>query len=199
MKTIVFCITAVVFSLPLFAQDYVAVVAMDDVTYYYPEKTIFRLYDSKNEVTLIEKDKPIEVSGDYRLEADVFWKDTPEIIKSNGGSLAIYFKENNYFKSLNGDKASKKRKVYGVAYNAPREKSRDFSPSKEVPGTHNVSFAFSNGINVSYADGVVIANQNGRPLQVKGHYIIYGKEDILKLSYNPKNKEVWYYFEKNKK
>lgn len=60
---------------------------------------------------------------------------------------------------------------------------------------YDVSLEFNNGVIFYYRDGKAEAWQNGKTLKIENKYLIYTELGILKLSYNPKNKEIWYVFE----
>ncbi len=59
----------------------------------------------------------------------------------------------------------------------------------------NVVMEFSNGIVFTYADGKCNASLNGTYADVKGKYLITTEFGLIKISYNPKNREFWWVYE----
>ena len=72
---------------------------------------------------------------------------------------------------------------------------KSVTKSDEIPGTYNLSLVFSNDLIVRYDSGRFSAWQNGKPLAVKGKYLVQTPEGLLKLSFRPKSGETWWVFE----
>lgn len=201
MKIIVIHLAILLMGSLLHAQDYFALVKKNDsVTYHYPENTTFTLFNETNEATNIEKVDAISVTGDYRIEADVYWKETPDVINSDGGTLEIFVLKQNHDKNYKY-KSKSITQVYDAFkdYKKPQLEKKTITPSEKIEGTYNALFIFTNGMVFTYTNGDASAYENGEEITIEGKYVLIGKEQTLKLSYNPKNKEVWYVFEKNKK
>ncbi|MEL6809979.1 MAG: hypothetical protein AAFP76_01440 [Bacteroidota bacterium] len=182
------------------AQDYFTVVKKNDnITYHYPESAILTLYDAEGNGRKINKGDAVAVSGDYRVEIDVSWKDKPDVIKSEGGLLEVFVLENTWnggsedqrssgFTTLNSTKSRPK----------PVLERKEITPSEKLTGRFNALLAFSNDMVFTYRDGEVKVYEDGVLLEVDGVYIAKGKNETLKLSYDPKKGKFWYVFEKNK-
>lgn len=182
------------------AQDYYAVVKKNDaVTYNYPENTKFTLYDAQNKATKINEQNGLSVTGDYRIEATVSWKDTPDIIESDGGTLEMFTLKNNRSNTLeNYVPIGLPTYDDSKDYFKPQLEKKILTASDKTPETYNALFEFTNGMVFQYTDGTVRAYENGKELKVFGNNLIAGATQTLKISYDPKTKEMWYVFEKNK-
>lgn len=201
MKTILIYITLFMGITLSRAQDYFAVVKKNDnLTYNYPASASFTLVDADGSKTTIQKDDAVTVSGDYRLEVVVPWKDTPDIVTSDGGQLEIFILENSWEESQTNTARSTRYTFDATKdYEKPQIEKKTITASTTYPGTYNLVLVFTNGLVFRYVDGIARAYENGHELPIAGAYVVAGTEDTLKLSYNPKNQELWYVFEKTKK
>ncbi|KOY50798.1 hypothetical protein [Polaribacter dokdonensis] len=70
--------------------------------------------------------------------------------------------------------------------------------SKNKKGRKNLVLKFTNGITFKYTDGKIEATLNDKDIYVEGKYVLYCKLGVAKISFNPKNGETWWVFDKDK-
>ncbi len=156
------------------------------------------------------------------------WNDEPDTYELSSGKLLMVVSDYDYdaskpydfgrFKKRNTYVRAKKRETSGKSkknetYGKINEeevyenrrgasngvyiyRERFFSYDKETG--YDTSLEFNNDVVFYYRDGEAKAYQNGKDLKIKGKYLIYTNTGIIKLSYNPRNKEIWYVFDKYK-
>ncbi|KQC33012.1 hypothetical protein AAU57_06525 [Nonlabens sp. YIK11] len=181
----------------VFAQDHYAVVKKnDEVTYNYPESSVFTLEDPAGNKRLLEKDDAIDVTGDYTLYIENYWSNEPEVIKANGGRLEVFILPNNY---RNEVKEYYSKKVSHEHQNAnydkkPTLETKEITQSKKG-APYDLLAVFSNSLIFKFSDGKPRAWLNGNEVAVTNRYLVQSPEGLLKLSFNPSNGEFWYTFD----
>lgn len=66
--------------------------------------------------------------------------------------------------------------------------------SKITKGYKNLEFKLNNGITFEYRDGKYKANFNGRPVNVKGKYMVNCEIGKLSLAFNANDGSIWWVF-----
>ena len=201
-------ICVLLFTAKGFGQDYFAIVKKNDsVTYNYPPYAKIKLIGPDGKTKIIGKDESIDVRGDYRLEIDVPWRDEPEIIEAEGGLFEIFVLPQN-IRDKNGDYYAEKsveRERHKVRTDAekvnskPRVTYRDVTESKQNPGQYNLLIVFDNDMVFRYNNGEARAWQNSDEIAVTGKYLVKGKKFLLKISFDPKDAETWWVFDRVQK
>jgi len=200
MNTLIFYIILFFTITVCTAQDYFAVVTKNDATTYrYPATATFKLLDAEGIAQPIDKGDAVTVTGDYRLLVSVPWKETPDVITSDGGTLEIFILKNNWSATTTAPAKAKTSVNYTVNDRSkPRIERKVVTPSAKNPETFNLLLVFTNGFVFSYTDGDTRAYENGAELPIEGSYVMTGSNETLKLSYHPRSQELWYVFENNK-
>ncbi len=68
--------------------------------------------------------------------------------------------------------------------------------SDKNPNLYNLLAVFNNGLVFKYEDGNVRAWLDNEEVEVTNHYLVQTQEGLLKASFDPKDGEFWYVFEK---
>ncbi|WP_378172732.1 hypothetical protein [Aquimarina sp. SS2-1] len=176
---------------------YLQIVLNDGTNVSYPPGTGF-LLENKNGNNILNPSKLIELRS-YKINNEntlyVFptYKTTPDVYDITEGTL--YMKLAEYIDKKTTNQNRVKDKVKNISSNnVSLLKKRFFDYSDE--NGYDTSIEFSNDVIFYFRDGKAEAWQQGETLKIEGKYIIYSKLGIIKLSYNPFNKEIWYVFEK---
>jgi hypothetical protein len=115
-----------------------------------------------------------------------------------------YKKEKDVYNLINGkiELISNAEYIIGI----PHEKSvyqsygvsldkTTYSSSTINKGESNVVLEFSNNVVFYYTDGDVRATLNSIDVEIKGKFLIYSESGVVKISFNPKNKDLWWTYE----
>lgn len=158
-------------------------------TIMYPPGTNFNLKTKEGYIILKNSDTPrsFKIDDIYTLEVFPNYKDDIDTYKLSQGKIELvatetFFKTNPKIKTLLIDDK-----------NVTSHKK--LTDSKINKGFKNLEFELSNGIMFTYKDGKYFAELDDEYLDIQGKYYIESKLGILKLSFNPKNGEVWWVFE----
>ncbi len=153
--------------------------------------------------------KVYEVDIPITLFVFTTWNDEPDVYEISSGTLSLGHTDMDYNPNTKYTYGrSKKGKTYGRAkdgetYGASSMTSNGLSMTSaryfanDTNTGYNASIEFSNDVVFYYRDGAVSAWQNGTDLEITGNYLIKTNEGIIKLSYNPSNKKVWWVFDNN--
>lgn len=156
----------------------------------------------------LERIKVYEVNMPITLFVFTTWNDEPDVYEISSGTLSLGYTD----KAYNPDTKytygrTKKGETYGrtkdgETYGASAMTSNGLSMTRaryfanDEKTAYNASIEFSNDVIFYYRDGAAFAWQNGKDLEITGNYLIKTTEGIIKLSYNPSNKELWWVFDK---
>lgn len=179
------------------AQDYFALVVKNDATTYnYPENAEITVIDSLGNRTRIGKNDAVTLKGDYTLSIATPWKKKPEILKSDGGVLEIFIlpsERKNWTPALDNNTVTTR---YDVNPNKPSLELKELMISDKNPNLYNLLAVFNNGLVFKYEDGNVRAWLDNEEVEVTNHYLVQTPDGLLKASFDPKDGEFWYVFEK---
>jgi len=156
----------------------------------------------------------LEALGSYIISEPVTlyifttWNDTPDVYELSEGKLSIGHSDKEYDPNTSYIYGTSKRgqKPYGSYvpnnYGAWEGDSNGVSITRaryydydEATG-YDTSLEFSNGAIFYYRDGKALAYEKGKLLKITGKYLIETSTGIIKLSYNPMTKKLWWVFEK---
>jgi hypothetical protein len=157
---------------------------------------------------LLEGLKIYSVTEPITLYVFTSWNDEPDTFELTNGKLVLAISEYSYNHTTTYD-------YKGSQYGRTKNKEKTTAPYGKWNGSSNgvkitnarffsydsltgydTSIEFSNGVIFYYRDGKAEAWQNGKELSVTGKYLIETSAGIIKLSYDPTNKEIWYVFDK---
>ncbi|MFC4636358.1 hypothetical protein ACFO3O_20800 [Dokdonia ponticola] len=157
----------------------------------------------------LETIKVYKVQMPITLFVFTTWNDEPDVYEISSGTLSLGETDVDYNPATKYTYGrSRKGEMYGRAkegetYGASTMTSNGVSMTRaryfannDKTG-YNASIEFSNDVVVYYRDGELSAWQDGKDLEITGKYLIKTKEGIIKLSYRPSNKELWWVFDKN--
>ena len=157
----------------------------------------------------LETIKVYKVQMPITLFVFTTWNDEPDVYEISSGTLSLGETDVDYNPDTKYTYGrSRKGETYGRAkegetYGASTMTSNGVSMTRaryfvnnDKTG-YNASIEFSNDVVVYYRDGELSAWQDGKDLEITGKYLIKTKEGIIKLSYRPSNKELWWVFDKN--
>lgn len=189
MKTIVFTLVFGMYAMFSNAQNtYLKITSIDTTTISYPPHTSFELKNElgyivfKNNHTpsifLIDKPHVLTVFPSYKVGKDVYHLTDGKLELAE---IRDYESRGTYDYVSNGVIAN-----FIV------------SDSKKIKGSKNIVFTLSNGIIFNYTDGKYYAYLHNEEnfLNIEGKYLVESDYGILKISFNPKNGEVWWVFDK---
>ncbi len=188
----------------------------------YPPGTGFVAEDASGNAVLspsqLEELKEYTITEPITLWVFTAWSDEPDTYELSSGTLVMEESDYEYDGSNPYDFGRFKKGQNSIRSN----KDEDYVTSKKGKtsgawkGTSNglvmtqtrffdydnktgydTSIEFNNDVVFYYRDGKAEAWQYGKSLKMEGKYLIYTNLGIIKLSYNPQNKEIWYVFEKN--
>lgn len=179
----------------------------------YPPGTGFVAEDASGTTVLspsrLEQIKEYKITEPITLWVFTAWNDEPDTYELSSGKLVLgtsrydYDKESGFdfsrFKKRYNYSHKKEEEAYGAwkgTSNGVYITKRRFFDYDEATG-YDTSLEFSNDVVFYYRDGEVEAWQDGKTLKIEGKYLIYTNLGVIKLSYNPVNKEIWYVFEKD--
>lgn len=177
----------------------------------YPPGTRFVVQDASGNAVLspsqLEEVKEYTIIEPITLWVFTSWNEEPDTYELTSGTLSM--EVSDYKGSIPYDFGRfKKRKDAGqhdtrdMVY-SKRGSSQGVYMFKErffdydATTGYDASFEFNNDVIFYYRDGKAEAWQNGKRLNIEGKYRINTTLGVLKLSYDPQNKEIWYVFEKN--
>ena len=148
----------------------------------------------------LETIKVYEVQMSITLFVFTTWNDQPDVYEISSGTLSLGETDEEYSPDTKYTYGrTKKGETYGASSitsnGLSMTRSRYFANDEKTG--YNASIEFSNDVIFYYRDGAVSAWQNGKDLEITGNYLIKTTEGIIKLSYNPSNKHVWWVFDKN--
>ena len=148
----------------------------------------------------LETIKVYEVQMPITLFVFTTWNDEPDVYEISSGTLSLGVTDRDYNPDTKYTyRRTKKGETYGkstmTSNGVSMTRARYFA--NDAKTGYNTSIEFSNDVVFYYRDGAVSAWQNGKDLEITGNYLIKTNEGIIKLSYNPSNKDVWWVFDKN--
>lgn len=220
MRTILFTIIGIlctVFTVLASVDDYtfLKICMADESEINYPPGTGFIAQDEDGNTVLspkeLEEQEIYEVKEPITLFVFVYWKDEPDVFELTDGKLVLgrthkTFSNNEHTKKGNKEKDHYSRPTdrgnvnkyggwtgnsNGMTLDATR-----FFDYDEKSG-YDASLEFSDGTIFYYRDGKVNAWKDGKDLVIEGNYMIKTNEGIIKLSYDPKTKKIWWVFDKD--
>ena len=179
----------------------------------YPPGTAFvaenKSGDTVLNLQLLQEQKAYNVTEPITLYVFTSWNEEPDTFELTHGKLVLAISKYKYdhttsydFARTRRSSSNKQEKLvdYNGAWNGTSNgvkiiNSRFFSYEEKYG--YDASLEFSNGVVFYYRDGKAEAWQNGKELNISGKYLIETSAGIIKLSYVPTNKEIWYVFDKN--
>lgn len=197
---LILLITALLTSQLSISQDYFAVVVKDDqTTYNYPANVDMILVDEHGDKKKIKKGEALTVNGNYTLSIAVPWKEQPEILSSDGGTLEIFVlpvenREYEYGEKWVRQESTEKEELANKAILERKE----ITISKSSPDNYNLLAVFRNGIVFRYNGGQARAWLNGKEIEVTNRYLVQSPDGILKISFDESTGEFWYVFDEEK-
>ncbi len=156
----------------------------------YPPGTIFELKNEHHYVVMRYSETPRTylIDGKYKLVVHPTYKKQKDIYYLDSGKVELALTANfGKTNSIQDNYASN-----GITAEV------DITDSNENKGYKNLVFKLSNGIVFNYSDGKYNASLNGMYLDIKHKYIIASELGELRLSFSPKNGEVWWVFKPKK-
>lgn len=177
-------------------QHYLQIVLNDGIDISYPPNTGFVLQDESGNTILspsrLKELSSYTVSKAVTLYVFPTYKNEPDVYEITSGTL--YMKPAPVMSnSANKAKNNWKSTMSSNGVSLINKRFFDYDPETG----YDTSLEFSNDVVFYYRDGKAEAWQNGKTLDIKGKYLIKTATGILKVSYNPTNKEFWYVFELN--
>ena len=220
MKTILFTIIGILFAVTaVFANEddytYLKILMADESEINYPPGTGFIAEDVDGNTVLspkeLEKKEIYEVKEPITLFVFVYWKDEPDVFEMNDGTLVLGRTEKSFSNNNHTKKARKAKDHYsrpsdrgtvnnyggwtGNSNGMTLHSARFFDYDEETG--YDTSLQFSDGTIFYSRDGKVNAWKNGKELTIEGKFMIDTNKGIIKLSYNPKTKKIWWVFDKS--
>lgn len=191
-------------------HHYLKIEMENNQTISYPPETGFVVEDDKGNTILSPKELKhkgtYEISSPITLYVFVSWNDVPDVYEMSRGTLSLnktdYSYKNTYGRAKKGENYGKSKSAtdYGAwkgnSNGVYLMQERYFNNGDDTG--FNTSLEFSNGVIFYYKNGEASAWQNGNTLIVDGKYLVQTPEGVLKISYNPSNKELWWVYEKTK-
>ena len=189
MKTILTILALTLSSFGIAQNTYLKISQDYKTSISYPPGTKFELKDSRGYIVLNENASVFTFKIDQAYTLNVFptYKKEMDTYNLTNGKIELV---------SNGDYMNNTRhqKDFYQSNGVFLENSI-YTDSEANPKETNVFLEFSNGTTFSYEDGKVSATLNGKEVTVMGTYLIYSDSGIIKISYNPKNKELWWTYE----
>ncbi|MEN0050109.1 MAG: hypothetical protein AAF806_23800 [Bacteroidota bacterium] len=167
----------------------------------YPTGTTYKVLNT-NDIAIEGKEQEsvtIYDANDYKLIIYPTYKKSPDIFKFKNQQIKILESVSHvdpikFHQSI----STAKDNNYGQ-YSGDVKIEKLLVKSKQFPEEYNCVLTLSNGIVFSYIDGEAAATFYDEILDIKGKYVFESELGTTKLSYNPKNGEVWYFFESSEK
>ncbi|MEM9888275.1 MAG: hypothetical protein AAF849_20445 [Bacteroidota bacterium] len=161
----------------------------------YPESTTYEITDqaSKKASAIQEEKGMVYEKGVYKITVFPTYKESPDHYEIAAEQIHVLRIENH------NDPIELHQKVeatfdYG-RYNGAVKIDKLLVKSKQYPDEYNCIVSLSNGIVFSYIDRKVAATLGDKILSIEGKYIIDSELGVAKISFNPKDGQVWYVFE----
>ncbi|WP_298894470.1 hypothetical protein [uncultured Psychroserpens sp.] len=197
MKHLVITLALILASSQTFAQNTYLKIYTDDTpesVIMYPPGTDFELKTKEGYIVMKNNNTPkiFEIDDDYTLFVYPNYKESSDVFKLNKGKVELALT------SRFSDKDPKEETLFIDDSNITSHQK--ITDSKINSGLKNLEFELSNGIMFKYTDGKYKAyfKKEENYLNIKGKYLIESKLGVLKLSFNPKNGQVWWVFEAKK-
>jgi len=148
------------------------------------------LYTDDKTSYLVRGNFSIKLYPSYTTTSQVldFTDSEVQIFTTPKAAKAAGFKSNFHWQ------INPKAKNYG-RYDGSVKVEKQLSTFDRFPYRYNVQLDFSNGVQSKYFDGTVTATQAGKDLTIDGKYLVQTKNGMLKISFDPKDGEMWYVFE----
>lgn len=220
MKTILFTITSVFFIVTsLFANTidytYLKIQFENGSEINYPPKTRFVAEDENGNAVLspkgLEEQEIYKVEKPITLYVFTSWNDEPDVYKMKTGQLVLGKSEKTFTNIPHTKKGKKANDHYGRPTdrgtvneyggwtgnsNGMTITSSRFFDYDEETG-YDASIEFSDGTIFYYRKGKAKAWKDGNKLTIKGKYLIETTRGIIKLSYKPETKKIYWVFDKS--
>lgn len=201
MKTIIITVLISLSSYMSQANDhtYLRIVVDTETDISYPPGSGFILQDTAENNILtyaeLEKQGEYEITKPMTLFVFVSWKDEPDTYELSSGILYAMKQSNTTYWQTNYEDGEQRkylydRKAFTKGLEITRSRFFDYDGDE-----YDASIEFNNDVIFYYKDGKAEAWQHGKTLKIEGKYLISTQEGLIKLSYNPRNKEIWYVFE----
>ncbi|MEM8523400.1 MAG: hypothetical protein AAGG68_02095 [Bacteroidota bacterium] len=190
------------FTTPLQATEGNLIIILDQVeddrlVIEYPNGTTYKVLNTKQIDIKGKQEESLTIyeADDYQLIIYPTYKELPDIFELENQQIKI-------LKSVDYTKPTQFHQQMNVAmdndygqYLGEVKMDKLLVKSKQFPEEYNCVVTLSNGIVFSYIDGEAAATFYDKMLDMKGKYIFECELGTTKLSYNPKNGQVWYVFE----
>ncbi len=189
MKTIVILLMMMLCSLGFTQNSYLKISEESKSSVSYPPGTKFELINSNGDIILKETEIPMvyNIAESYTLNVFPPYKKETDVYSLTNGKIELI----SYDNPMNPANHTKG----GYQSNGVSLDKTTFTNSEINKGQSNVTMEFSNGVIFNYADGEFNATLNGETVDVKGKYLITTVFGIIKISYKPSNKEIWWVYE----
>lgn len=170
----------------------------------YPPGLKFVVEDNDGNTILSPSD--LEALKIYDIEKPIvlyvftYWNDQPDMYTLDSGKLLYIKKHTNDTSNNKSDTYAKRRKSHEI-WMPSSGQQKIFIKQKQyfandTKTSYNLSIEFSNNVIFYYKDGNASAWQNGKKLNITKNYFIETNEGVIKLSYNPQNKKLWWILDK---
>lgn len=193
MKIIITILVLAISSFGFSQNTYLKISEDNKMSVSYPPGTKFELKDSRGYIILKESDIELvyDINGIYTLQVFPTYKKETDVYNLINGKIELVSNK-EYMDSIKHKKDAYQSS--GVSLD-----NTIYTNSLVNKGETNVALEFSNGVNFRYTDGKVFATLNDNDVEVKGNYLIYSESGVVKISYNPQNKELWWTYEPNER
>ncbi len=180
-------------------HTYLRIIIDENTDVSYPPGSGFVLQDAKGKIVLTYAE--LEELGEYNITEQltlyvfVTYKKEPDVYKLTEGTLYAIKQSDTKFLKKSYENGEAKNYIYDRQHftkGLEIMQSRFFGFDGE---TYNASIEFNNGVIFLYRDGKAVAWSEGKLLNIEGKYLISTDDGIIKLSYNPINKQIYYVFE----
>lgn len=189
MKTIVTILLLTASSFGFSQNIYLKISEKDKLSVSYPPGTTFELKNDQGNIVLKDIDSVLvyKIHSPHTLEIFPSYKQGKDIYQLTNGKIELV-SNLDYMNSI------KHKKGYYQSNGVTLLKST-YTKSSVNENETNVALEFSNGVMFFYKDGKVSAKLNDNEVDVKGRYLVYSDSGVVKISYNPKIKELWWAYE----
>jgi hypothetical protein len=189
MKTIITLLIMAVSNLGFAQNIYLKISEENKTSVSYPPGTTFELKNKHGYIILKESETPLiyKIDESYTLTVFPTYKKEKDVYNLINGKIEL-ISNAEYIIGIPHEKSV--YQSYGVSLD-----KTTYSSSTINKGESNVVLEFSNNVVFYYTDGDVRATLNSIDVEIKGKFLIYSESGVVKISFNPKNKDLWWTYE----